>query len=85
MPKPRFTKTDDTTSFRDHDSYLVDRDNFRILRDCNGDRITTFGDNVTDDDIFFFLQGLAHGEKTGRAIGEAAAQQRIRNALGLTE
>lgn len=85
MSNPRFVKSDDTTSFRDHDSYVVDNGAVRHLYTCDGDRIPTFAASVTNDEIFFFLQGLDRGERIGRTLGERDAQERIRTALGLSK
>ena len=85
MSNPRFVKIDDATSFRDHDSYVVERDGVRHLYSCDGDRITTFAATVTNDEIFFFLQGLDRGQRIGRTLGERNAQERIRNALGILQ
>ncbi len=85
MSNPTFVKIDDTTSFRDHDSYVVDQDALRHLYSCDGDRITIFAATVTNDEIFFFLQGLDRGQRIGRTLGERDAQERIQTALGLSK
>ena len=86
MSNHRFVKIDDTTSFRDHDSYVVDQDALRHLYSCDGDRITIFAATVTNDENLLLSPGTRpRGQRIGRTLGERDAQERIRTALGLSK
>ena len=69
MSNPRFVKIDDTTSFRDHNSYVVDQDAVRHLYTCDGDRITTFAAAVTDDGDLLLSPGTRPWTKDRPNVG----------------